>query len=59
MKRKKIRLKIQYNYILILLLFIILITLINNINGVNGAFILYYIDIYFIIKNYISIIEKE
>jgi len=59
MKRKKLRLKIQYNYILILLLFIILITLINNIDGVNGAFILYYIDIYFIIKNYIAIIEKE
>lgn len=59
MKNKKLRLKIQYNYILIILLSILLLYLINNINGVNGAFILYYIDIYFIIKNYISIINKE
>lgn len=57
--KKKLRLKIQYNYILIILLFILLIFLANNIKDINGAFILYYIDIYFIIKNYISIIEKE
>jgi len=57
--KKKMRLKIQYNYLLIILLFIILFYLFNNINGLNGAFILSYIDIYFIIKNYISILEKE
>jgi len=59
MKNKKLRLKIQYNYILIIILFITLFYLLNNINGVNGAFILSYIDIYFIVKNYISILEKE
>lgn len=59
MKKTKLRLKIQYNYILILLLFILLIVLINSISGINGAFILYYIDIYFIIRNYIAILEKE
>ena len=59
MKKTKLRLKIQYNYILIILLFILLIILMNNINNINGAFILYYVDIYFIIRNYISIIDKE
>ena len=57
-KRKKLRLKVQYNYILIILLSILLLYLISNINNMNGAFFLYYIDIYFIIRNYISIINK-
>lgn len=56
---KKLRLKIQYNYILMILLFILLIFLANTIKDINGAFILYFIDFYFLIRNYISIIEKE
>jgi len=59
MKKTKLRLKIQYNYLLIILLFILLIILMNNINSINGAFILYYVDICFIIRNYIAILEKE
>ncbi len=58
-KKRKLRLKTKYNYILIILLSILLLYLISNINSINGAFFLYYIILYFIIRNYISIINKE
>lgn len=57
--KKRLILKVRFNYIIQLLLYIILIYLINNIKGLNGAFFLAYIDTLLIIVNGLSILRKS
>lgn len=57
--KKRLILKVRFNYLIQLLLYIIFIYLINNISGLNGAFFLAYIDIVLIIINGLLIIKKS
>lgn len=53
------KLKLKYNYILLIIQFIILAILFLNIASVNSIFILYYINLYYIFKNIYYILKKE